>query len=380
MNFDWTPKEKEFKSAVASVLDVNAVLDLESLEHADVPEIRTITLRYMRKLAEVGYLTAGAGPEGRNEILALMAGQEELAGASNSLFLAIETTARLFGGLVKHVPSNPALSDMFRLLERGQLIAAVALSESEPSGQVDYKPSMLSRKGEHYTLTGRKSFVTNGPIADVIAVVTDPDQSPRVALLNSGVPAAEFGPRLKTVGHNGLAVASLTLNSVRVSEDMILGPFSDWDVLEFLRQTQNLILTMASVGLMRSALDAAKRFSDEHKRGGKPVFRFQEIRFKIAEMLTLLQTAQLLAYRAGWLYSAADPEAGTMIHCAKVFSSEAAEQVTSIAMQIVAGHGYVAGNRVEQAYREAKYAPIAGTTSELARMAIAEDLLQRYKV
>ncbi len=269
---------------------------------------------------------------------------------------------------------------MLHRLEKGELIAAVALSESEPSGQGDYRPSVLTRKGGHCIVTGSKSFVTNGPMADVVAVVTDLDRSPCIALLNSGVAAAEFGPRLKTLGHNGLVVASLSMNSVRVPEDMVLGPFSDWDVLDFLNQAQNLILTMASVGLMHRALEEAKRFSNEHKRGGKPVFRFQEIRFKIAEMLTLLHTAQLLAYRAGWLYSVADPEASTMIHCAKVFSSEAAEQVASMAMQIVAGHGYVAGNRVEQAYREAKYAPIAGTTSELARMAIAEDLLQRYKV
>jgi alkylation response protein AidB-like acyl-CoA dehydrogenase len=96
-------------------------------------------------------------------------------------------------------------------------------------------------------------------------------------------------------------------------------------------------------------------------------------------MLTLQQTAQLLTYRAGWMYSNADPETTTLVHCAKVFSAEASERVSNLAMQIMAGQGYVWGNIVERAYRESKYAALAGTTSELARMAIAEDLLARYR-
>lgn len=311
---------------------------------------------------------------------ALIAGQEELARASSSLFLAIEATARLFGGIVKPADFSESVSTIVRDLEEGQLIAAVALSESEPVTQDHYVPTMLTKRGEHYVLNGRKNFVTNGPIADIVAVVADLDRIPTVALLKSGTAGAEFGSRLKTVGHRGLAVASLTMHSVQVPQDMVLRPSLACDLREFLIQIQDLILTVASVGLMQRTLDEAKRFSGEHKRAGKPVFRFQEIRFKIAEMLTLLQTAQLLSYRAGWLYSTADPEAATIIRCAKIFSSEAAEQVTSTAMQIMAGDGYVTGNPVEKAYREAKYAPIAGTTSELARMAIAEDLLQRYKV
>jgi alkylation response protein AidB-like acyl-CoA dehydrogenase len=97
-------------------------------------------------------------------------------------------------------------------------------------------------------------------------------------------------------------------------------------------------------------------------------------------MLTLLQTAQLLTYRAGWLYRASDPEAATVILCAKVFGSEASEQVSTLAMQIMAGRGYISGNPVERAYRDAKFAALAGTTSEIARMSIAADLLTRHKV
>ncbi len=92
------------------------------------------------------------------------------------------------------------------------------------------------------------------------------------------------------------------------------------------------------------------------------------------------QTAQLLAYRAGWLYAVGDTEARTVLHCAKVFTSESAEQVAAMGMQIMAGRGYISGNTIERAYRDAKFAGIAGSTCEVARMAIADDLLRRYRV
>ena len=96
-------------------------------------------------------------------------------------------------------------------------------------------------------------------------------------------------------------------------------------------------------------------------------------------MLTLTQTAELLAYRAGWLHGLGDREAATVIRCAQVFSAESAEKVASMAMQVLAGQGYLSGNVVERSYREAAYAGLAGATSGLCRMAIADDVLERYR-
>ncbi len=141
-----------------------------------------------------------------------------------------------------------------------------------------------------------------------------------------------------------------------------------------------MLLAVASLGLMRRTLLESKKYADSHHRGGKPIFSRQEIRFKIAEMLTLVQTAQLLCYRAAWMCSVADNEAASLVHCAKVFSAEASERVASMAMQIFAGTGYISGNPVERAYRESKYAALAGTTSELARMSVADELLKRHQV
>jgi alkylation response protein AidB-like acyl-CoA dehydrogenase len=135
---------------------------------------------------------------------------------------------------------------------------------------------------------------------------------------------------------------------------------------------------MASVGIMHATIIKAKQYAQSHRREGKPIFAHQEIRFKLAEMLTLYQSSQLLVFRAGWMISSKNPEASVMVKCAKVFASEASEKVAAMAMQILSGQGYVMGNFIERAFRDSKYAALAGTTSERARMQIADELLAQY--
>ncbi len=126
---------------------------------------------------------------------------------------------------------------------------------------------------------------------------------------------------------------------------------------------------------MKRSLDAALTFARGHASGNKPIIAYQEVGFKLAEMVTLFQTSQLLAYRAAWMAEAGDREAAVLAHCAKVFCTESAEEVASHALQILGGQGYIRGNPAEGGYRDAKYLQIAGTSSEISRMKIADNVL-----
>lgn len=378
MDFDWTDKDREIKKQVNSVFDETAREELEALEEADLPELRRITTRIMRDLARTGYLSIEFGPSARSETLYLMAAQEELARFSGSFFLCAEVTARVFGGLLRWFPKSSRVKAMQAALEKGDLIGAVAVTEPANDGDSQALTTVAWADGSHYVVTGSKDFVTNGPIADYVAVLAHIDGRPAFCLVESGLSGLAFGRRMKTVGYNGLAVSALQLNEVTVHKDFVLGLLEDDYPLTFVALIQDMVFAMASVGLMQRTISEAKQYSGRHQRGGKAIFAHQEIRFKLAEMLTLYQTSQLLVFRAGWLYSISDPEAATVIHCAKVFTSEASEKIASMAMQIMAGPAYIHGNLTERAYREAKYAALAGTTSEIARMAIADDILRRY--
>lgn len=380
MNFDFTMEENELKERVACVFSSEAVSEAQAMERANLDEIKRTTRGFLQGLGEAGYLSCCLGPAGASEALKLLVAQEEVARISGSLFLAVETTARLFEGLLAGFGSESQFSSLREGLAGGDLIAAVAVSEAEQRNSGAGFSTIARQDGDSFIVSGTKPFVTNAPIADYIAVAGSLDVHPAIFIVRPGDRGVVVGPRLETVGYNGLAVSSLELREARVPKEMVLGPFKDMACMEFLRKTQDRLLTIASVGLMRRALAESKKHADAHLRGGKPIFSRQEIRFKIAEMLTLTQTAQLLCYRAAWMFSISDTEADVLLHCAKVFSAEASERVASMGLQILAGAGYVRGNPVEQAYRESKYAAIAGTTTELARMSIAQELLKRHQV
>ncbi|MCA1959727.1 MAG: acyl-CoA dehydrogenase [Desulfomonile sp.] len=380
MYFDWTAEELALKQSVAALLTQDAATELGLLDEAELWQLKRITSRYLKALSGLGYLEIALGPAERGQLMRLIAGQEELAKASGSLFLATETTARIFGGLLAGFGDRSRIGDILEAVTHGEVIAGVAVTESEEDAAEPGLTTAGVRDGKEWVVSGRKDYVTNAPIADWIAVVGIAEGRPAAFLVEPPQAGATVGPRMRTLGFNGLAVARLELDSVRVPNDLVIGPFADEAALEYLGAMQDLILALAAVGLQFRTTAEAKRHALTHRRDGKDVFRYQEVRFKLAEMLTWAQTSQLLTFRAAWLYATGDPEARTVIHCAKVFCAEGAEQVTSMGMQVLAGRGYLSGNPVEQAYRDAKLTGIAGTTSERARMAIAGDLLKRYQV
>ena len=378
MNFDWTAEDKEIKTLLIGIFDQSCLLELEALEDADLLELKNITSRFLKRLARIGYLGIGAGPVAGSDTLGLMAGQEELARISGSLFLAVEVTARIFAGLLRCFGGSGHVGNILEAVERGDLIGAVAVTEPAEQEYDGGLGAVAWLDGSDYVVNGKKDFVTNGPIADCLAILVHVEGQIAICVVEPGLPGLVIGPRMKTLGYNGVAVSAIELNEVRVPRSQVLGPISDRSPLEFLRLTEDLVLIMASVGLIQRTIAEARKYSGLHQRSGKPIFAHQEIRFKLAEMLTLSQTSQLLAFRAGWMCSVSDSEAATLVRCAKVFAAEASEKVASMAMQIMAGQGYLSGNIMERGYRDAKYAAVAGTTSERARMAIADDLLKRY--
>ncbi|MDQ7781432.1 MAG: acyl-CoA dehydrogenase [Desulfomonilaceae bacterium] len=379
MNFDWTDQERSLRTRVAEVFDESARQELDLMEDAQPSELKEIVSKYLKPLAGTGYLELAVGLPDRGGMTALIAAQELPARISGSLFLSVEVTARIFAGLLS-VPDAPEqIREILEAVSKGEIVGAAAVTEPALPDSAAVMTTAAWPDGDHYLVSGRKDFVTNGPIADYTAVVGLVEENPAVFVVEAGSDGLLVGPRIRTLGYNGLAVSSLELNECRVPRSRVLGPFTDGAVLDGIRLVQDLILAVASVGLMQRTTDAAKAYSRSHERGGKPVAAHQEIRFKLAEMLTLTHAAQLLTHRAGWMYAEAEREAETLVRCAKVFAAEASERTANLAMQILAGQGYVWGNVVERGYREAKYAALAGTTSEIARMSIADDLLTRYR-
>lgn len=368
MNFDLTDRQKEMKKALEGLLaDDGAKADLADLRGQ---RARQALLGLAGRLAGAGYPGLGAGDP------ALTVAQETVASLCPSLFLGLEYSARVFGRLVEELGSAAQKQAILPALTAGRAIGALAMAEQNTSLEKNASQTTATPAAGGLLLRGRKGPTINAPLADWLAVVATGPDGPLCCLVPADAPGLNLGPRLATVGLDGLAVAELELDGCLVPGEMTIplgaaGPAT-------IRAFEDQVLAVAALGVAWRAYHAARLRAKEHKSGGKPIIAYQEIGFKLAEMLTYVQSSQLLAYRAAWLREAGDREAAVTALSAKVYIAESAEKVASEAMQIMGGAGFIRGNAAEESYRDAKFLGLAGTSNEIGRMKIADTLLDWY--
>ena len=356
MNFELSGEAREAEGRAEALLQAEAAA-VAGLPGLDGTGLRRLLLAVQRALPG----EAGA------EVAARLA----LARASPSLLLGVEATRHL--SVLLEALGPRALPEAERdALRRGERIGAVALADAAGAG-----PARLEVDGGGWRLTGTKSFVTNGPLGDWIGVVAGSGGRQALCLVSPRDPGVRPGERMELMGLDGLAVSSLALEGAPLPAARVLGPFEGRPVAERYAGEADLSVAVAAAGLMRSVLTAAKGHALSHQRDGRPVFARQEVAFKLAEVLALTEAAELICHRAAWLRRTGDPEAATVARCAKVFCAEGAERAAGACLQVTAGEGYRRGTATERAWRDAKGLSLCGTTAEVARMAIADDLLSR---
>ncbi len=384
MNYDFTEKEFSVFADIAEKikpLAADRALDRKGTGK-NVDNLRQL----LRLLAKTPYLSLGILPVDQlNGQLTLMGAMEVVAGLSPSAYLAVEASTRLFGRAVNVWSDREQNPRWLKPLLGGEIIGAVALSETSLNIENAPLATEGKRQSESVIVNGRKQYVINAPIADWIAAAGTLDSKHALFMIEKDAPGLTIDPALETIGYEGVPIAGVTLEDCTIPEDQILFPPGKTEMPTVLRMWEDQIILGASLGISKTAFESARDYAKSHKSGGKPVIAYQEVGFKLAEMLTLLQTAQLLAYRTAWSLESAINESSShetipaevseLLHCAKVFCTEAAEQISSEALQVLGGSGYIAGNPVEQAYRCAKYGRIAGTSSEIARVKIGDAAL-----
>jgi len=374
MNFDFRETERDLCEKVKGVFDTDSEASFAKLESGDDEEIRIVVSKYLKTLGKVGYLTLGL--ENGKDTVGLVAAQESLATISPSLFLSVDVSARIFGRLIAVYGTADQKSQFLPDLKKGRVIGAVALSE----GGMNIENNPLNTAGvpvgDSFLVNGEKNHVVNAPIADWIAIAGKVKENIVFFLIKKGSEGLSIGQRLSTLGYNGTAISAISLENCPAPSKYVIGPFEGEEPLKTIRTWEDQILTAGSLGLMHGCYKTALGYAKNHTSGGKPIIAYQEVGFKLAEMLTLLQTAQLLAYRAAWMAETEDRETSVVAYCAKVFCAESAEEIASQALQILGGHGYIGRNPAEEGYRNAKYLQIAGTSTEISRMKIADGILK----
>lgn len=378
MNYDFS--DKEFNLFVEIHTLLSELTKANSLETGDAHLSDQNIREALSLLAKTPYLRLGIEKiEDYNGLLTLVAAMEAVAGLSPSLCLSIETSARIFGRILSTWGTDEQNHQVLKPLLEGQIIGAVGLSEDAMNVENDPLMTTGLADGDHVKINGRKQYVINATNADWFAVAGILAGQNALFLIEKNTPGLTVGEKTAALGYQGLSVSNLILNNCMIPSHQVIRPKEPKEMLNTLRLWENQVLMGTSLGIMKTAFESAKNYAKTHKTGGKPIIAYQEVGFKLSEMLTLFQTAQLFAYKAAWAVENDPKSAESMTLCAKVFCTESAEQVAAKAMNILGGAGFFSQNPVEQAYRYAKYGLIAGTSTEISRVKIGDSALGMMK-
>ncbi len=369
MDFDFSPEQTALRQEVIDALVPEERAGLAALGDLDTAQLKEALLAWAGRLGPGGFFESGG--------VALCLAREALAAASPSLLLGL-SSGHLLARLAERHGSAGQKELLLPELCSGKALGAVATGEGGTSLGPGPLETTAKLDGDNFVLNGAKGQVLGGPLASWLAVAAQSDEGLAWCLLPADSPGLNLGQRLPTLGLEGAAICGLTLQESRVPRDMVMGPFRDRESLEAIKAWEDEVLVAISLGVTRTALDTALAYAKKHKAGGKPIIAYQEIGFKLAEMFTLYQSAQLLAYKAAWAEEAGRRDADEVLGCAKVFCAESAGTVASEALQVLGGAGFVRGNPAERAYRDAKYLSVAGVSSEISRMNLGEAVLAAH--
>ena len=271
----------------------------------------------------------------------------------------------------------------------GRLIGALGLTE--PGAGSDALGSMRTtarRDGDEYVLNGRKIFITNGPIADVILVYakTDPARGPKgisAFMVETDAPGFSVAQKLVKMGFRGSQTGELVFEDCRVpARNLVGGENQGVAVVMSGLDLERAIVAFLSIGICERALELALDYAKTREQFGKPIASFQMVQSRLAEMYVALETARTFTYRA--LAAVNDLEVGgggrgelhQLTAAALLYAAEAQNRVLDHAVQIHGGTGYIWESEVNRLYRTIKLLEIGAGTTEVRKIIIAEELLR----
>jgi acyl-CoA dehydrogenase len=263
----------------------------------------------------------------------------------------------------------------------GKAIAAFALTEPEAGSDVAAIQTTARRDGETYVIDGRKRFISNAGIADFYTVFaktgTRDDGRPMLSAFVVGSKMQGFSVVERTSLIAPHPIGEIAFNACRVpAEDMIGNEGDGFGLAMETLDTFRASVGAAACGMARRALDEAVRYSSSRKQFGRLLSEHQLVQAKLADMITELDAARLLVYRAAY---ARDSDTGRFTREAseaKLFATEAAGRIIDSAVQIHGGTGLISGSVVEHLYRDARALRIYEGTSEIQKLVIAGQLLK----
>src|SRR3954470_16532672 len=339
----------------------------------------------VKKLGELGFLGMmlpeeydGPGPDTGTYLVAL----EEIAAADASVAVLMSVHNSLPTQMILRYGSEAQKERFLKPMARGESLGAFALSEPEAGSDAASLRTQAQRDGDCWVLNGTKAWVTSGNHADVILAMARTDspsdrRGPRgisTFIVTPDMPGFHVGKKEAKLGLRASPTVQLHFENLRVPAENMLGE-TNMGFVYAMQSLDNGRLGIAAqaVGIARSALEHATRYAAERRQYNRPIKEFQAIQFKLADMATRVTASRALLYSAAAAKARGEPIT-QFSAMSKLLASETAMWVTTQAVQIFGGYGYVKEYPVERLFRDAKVTEIYEGTSEIQRLVVAREL------
>ncbi len=347
-------------------------------------ESQEFPLEIMRELGSMGLLGIlvpeeyGGSGMGYMEYVTAVSEVGKICGG---IGLSVAAHNSLCTGHIMKFGNDEQKEKYLPLLATGEWIGAWGLTEPNTGSDAGNMSTVAVQDGEYWVLNGAKNFITHA-ISGQVAVVIARTGAPRAKnnatafVIDKGTPGFRPGKKEDKLGMRASETAELIFEDCRIHKSQVLGQIGDG-----FKQAMKVLdggrisIAALSLGIAKGAFEAALKYSKEREQFGKPIFEFQGISFKLADMYTRIQAGELLTFRAAHLINHGQPvtEASAI---AKYHTSETAVAVANDAVQIFGGYGYIKEFGVEKYYRDAKLCTIGEGTSEIQKLVIARELLR----
>lgn len=351
---------------------------IERDEHQKFPaeQIKMLgELGFMGMMVDPKY--GGSGMDAVSYVLAM----EEISkvDASASVVMSVNNSLVCWG--LETYGSEEQKQKYLVPLASGQKIGAFLLSEPEAGSDATSQRTTAEDKGDHYLLNGIKNWITNGNSASTYLVIAQTDVEKKHKGINAFIvdkdtPGVTVGAKENKMGIRGSDTHSISFQDVKVPKENRIG--EDGFGFNFAMKTLGggrIGIASQALGIASGALELALKYSKERKAFNTEIMNHQAVAFKLADMATQVETARLLCLKAAWQKDQGIDYtlSGSM---AKLYASEIAQKVTTEAVQIHGGYGYVKEFHVERLMRDAKITQIYEGTSEVQKIVISRSVLK----
>ncbi len=378
MDFEFTEEQLMIRQAAGDYAERELIQDV--LERDAKAEFPT---RHIKNLTDLGFMGMivdtkydGGGMDTISYVLAI----EEISkiDSSVSVILSVHNSLVCFG--IEAYGNEKQKEKYLKTLARGEKIGAFLLSEPEAGSDASMQRTLAEDKGDYYLINGIKNWISNANSASIYIVIaqTYPEKGHKginAFIVEKDSPGISLGPHEDKMGMRSSDTHSVMFTDVKVPKENRIGEdgFGFKFAMKAL-EAGRIGIAAQAVGIASGALDRAIQYAKERKAFGTEIANHQAIAFKISDMAVKVENARNLCLKAAWLKDQGKPfsMASSM---AKQYAADIAMEVTTEAVQIHGGYGYVKEYHVERLMREAKLTQIYEGTSEIQKIVISRSLL-----